>query len=179
MNEMTLTHSPQETQQPELYSDKEQRSPFSSRRVILSLIVFALCFIVLSAGPALALRRMASSVQVAGPSEGPGGYSPDVYASAAVTEVVLQQGKSPWINNVPVGPVYTGTKDTYMNKWKPTDNFWSENRLVLGQSGAYRPLVYFDLAPASIPTNAATHATCLHQWKRRSMRSYVLGIRRR
>jgi uncharacterized repeat protein (TIGR01451 family) len=121
---------------------------------MLSLIIFALSFGLLFAGPAVALRMMAGPVEVAGPSEGAGSPVPQVHASVAVTDVVLQQGKRPFINNVPVGAVYAGTEDTYMNRWIPTTNYWSESRVVLGQSGAYRPLIRFDLGPALIPGDA-------------------------
>ncbi|KPL24320.1 MAG: hypothetical protein AMJ93_02645, partial [Anaerolineae bacterium SM23_84] len=82
------------------------------------------------------------------------GRFPEIHATAAVTDVVLQQGRVPFINGFPVGPIYDGTDDTYMNRWQPTTNYYNESRLVLGQSGAYRPLIRFDLGPALIPSNA-------------------------
>ena len=154
MEEMILTDSPQDMQRPELCPDKEQRSIPISRGVILSLAVFVLSFAVLFAGPALALRLMASPVDIAGLVGGAGANFPDVHASQVVTDVVLQQGRAPLINGVPVGSPYTGTKDTYINRWKPTNNMGGEARLMFGQSRAYRPLVYFDLAAAAIPSSA-------------------------
>jgi len=154
MEEMISIDSPQRVPQPGNPSSKSQQSPPIPRSVLLALGVFVLCFAVLFAGPVVALRL------VAGPSTGDqrtggaGGWEPDVRASAVVTTVVLQTGKPPFINGFPTGPVYTGGRDTYINRWIPNTNFGLENRLILGQSQAYRTLLYFDLAPAAIPSGA-------------------------
>jgi len=155
MVEMTRGQCPQDVQRPDERSTTGEQRPTTpfSRGVILSLAVFVLSFAALFAGPALALRLMAGPAEGGGPSEGPGGRFPGVRlaATSALTEVVLQQGKSPSINGNPVGPAYTGTQDTYINRWIPDTNFGNESRLMLGQSRAYRPLVRFDLTPGSIP----------------------------
>ena len=147
MEEMTITHSLEGSRGPDASPREEQHLSASSRSVILSLAVFVLSFALLFAGPALALRLIAGAVEFAGPVEGHGGSPPEVYASQAVTEVIFQDGKYPT-------SAYTGTKDTYINRWKPTNNMGGDVRLMFGQWGSYRPLVSFDLSPGAIPSGA-------------------------
>jgi len=155
MDEMTHRDSSLDAQQqPALDPGPKQHTASVPRSVILSIGVFVLCFAVLFAAPVLALRLRVSPADAVAAVGGPEWQQPDVRASAVVTTVVLQEGKVPFINGYPSGSDYSGTKDTYINQWEPTKNFANETRLVLGQSGAYRPLIYFDMGPASIPSNA-------------------------
>jgi len=119
-----------------------------SRSVILSLLVFVLSFAVLFAGPALVLRLMAASIEAT-----TGGLEPGILraraANASETDstITLQQGNLPTAG-------YTGTRDTFISRWQPGTNMGPEARVSIGQDGAYRALVYFDLAPAGIPGGA-------------------------
>ncbi|MGC8787234.1 MAG: hypothetical protein ACP5Q1_07400, partial [Anaerolineae bacterium] len=148
MEERTLVHSPERLQASPLSLARTQHSTVAlSRSVIASLIVFALSFVVLFAGPALALRLMAAAVE--DPMGSAIGYVPD--AHAAQTTTIFQQGLYPTAG-------YTGTYDTYIVRWNPTLNGGTEARLVIGQSRSWRSLLYFDLAPGGIPTNAVINS---------------------
>jgi uncharacterized repeat protein (TIGR01451 family) len=132
---------------PSLPHASRQQSPVP-RSVILSLLVFVLSFAVLLAGPVLALRLMAASVQATTDGVEPAPAALHVRqgdASAADSTVTLQEGAAG----------YTGAEDTYLNRWRPADNFGAEGRVSIGQDGAYRALLYFDLTPAGIPSGAS------------------------
>ncbi len=153
MYEMTLADSPKNALLSPAHTAKDEPLTMRSRHVLLSLLVFAISVAVLFVAPALALRLMAGSVEL-DPLSIFDGYASEVHASAVVTNVVLQQGVYPMVNGIPTGVPYVGTKDTYINRWIPTNNFGAEPRLILGQSRAYRPLIYFDLSTLAIPSHA-------------------------
>ncbi len=147
MEEMTLERSAQGVLNPARSPAEERRSKLPlSRNVILSLSVFVLSFALLFLGPALALRLIAGPQESALPG---GGVVPvhGAFGSTAYTVTTFQQGKYPTT-------AYTGTQDTYINRWIPDTNFGNEARLVMGQSWAYRPLIRFDLTPGAIPPTA-------------------------
>lgn len=119
-----------------------------SHRLALSLLVFVLCLGFLFAGPALVMRLMTGLVAAGDVPEAeallPAG---GVSSSALDGTVVFKYGMSP-------NPAYTGAVDTYLNKWHPADTHGGEARVAVGQDGAYRPLLQFDLTPGGIPGSA-------------------------
>ncbi len=153
MNEVTFSLSPQDSELSSLASQRLQKSSAPvPRSIVLSLIVFLLSFAVLFAGPALALKLIASPFIGAIPEGGVSPAWPEIRASAVVTAVTFQQGRLPEAS-------YTGVKDVYLNKWKPATNLSNENRMMIGQSSAYRPLVKFDLAAVAAQYKIPASAT--------------------
>jgi hypothetical protein len=150
MEETTFVHSPRKTggqSSPAPIPSKRTAAPVS-RSMILSLLVFVLSFAVLFAGPALVLRLMAASVDAPAAGVGPGIFAGQVHAAAEDSSVTLQQGNLPTAG-------YNGAQDTFLNRWRPDSNYGSDARVSIGQDGAYRTLIYFDLAPAAIPSTAS------------------------
>jgi len=143
-----------------------------SRSLILSLLVFVLSFAVLLAGPALVLRLMAASAGATGDDVAPvvaGAPVPD--AAALDTTVTLQQGNLPTAG-------YAGTTDAFINRWRPTVTSGSDGRVSIGQDGAYRALIRFDLAPAGIPGGATITSAQLglYAYDRNMAGSVEIGV---
>ncbi|OQB28721.1 MAG: Bacterial Ig-like domain (group 1) [Chloroflexi bacterium ADurb.Bin180] len=118
-----------------------------SHGLALSLLVFVLCLGFLFAGPALVLRLMTSPVAAGDLPEAQVLPAGDASSAALGGTVVFQYGNYP-------NPSYTGMVDTYLNKWNPTKAPGGEPRLAIGQDGAYKALLNFDLTPAAIPNSA-------------------------
>ena len=120
----------------------------SSRSLALSLLVFMLCLGFLFAGPALVLRLMIAPVAAGDVPEAEAlPAAGGVGTSSLDGTVVFQYGNFP-------NPTYTGAVDTYLNKWDPTKTSGGEARVAVGQDGAYRALLNFDLTPGGIPPAA-------------------------
>lgn len=169
MEETTLVHSPERPRTPQLSpAHGKQASLASSRGLITSLVIFMLSFAVLFVGPALVLRLMAAAVE--NPIGSSVGYAPNAHAAQA-TVTIFQEGVYPTA-------AYTGTDDTYINQWNPTLNGGTEVRVVVGQTGAWRSLLYFDLTPGGIPAGATviTAELALYCYDRNMVRSMDIEV---
>ena len=63
--------------------------------------------------------------------------------SGMTTETTFQHGRLPTSG-------YAGVTDTFLNKWLPQSTHGTEDSLKIGQDGAYRPLLRFDLTAVEL-----------------------------
>ena len=108
MDEKAIRHSPEDHQPSGSALRQAQRDGVVPRSAVLSLMVFFLSFAVLFAGPALAMKLIASPLAgVWSDEQLPPG--PDVRASAVVTAVTFQSGKYPETSYNSVADTYTSS----------------------------------------------------------------------